>query len=140
MYAKRQLEWMATAKQATRFGVKNQAVTPSFPCFLYKVNDPSLPYFLMFHHYSWSISVLVSLKNYSSLFAVQSFHQTLVVSPIKTIFTRSMEWGYQQIICHYPNSKIRVTKTHHPNGSKFCGLGSLTQFTGNKRNQLEELM
>ena len=64
----------------------------------------------------------------------------MVVSPIKTTVTHSMERGYQRIIRCYPNSKIRVTKTHHPYWSKFCGLGGLTQFTVNKRNQLVELM
>ena len=49
---------------------------PSFPQFLSKVNNPSLPYFHyffpMFHYCSCLISVLVSLESYSSLFIIRS--------------------------------------------------------------------
>ena len=33
-----------------------------------------------------------------------------------------MERGYQQLVCGYPNSKIRATKTCCFYGTKFCGL------------------
>ena len=38
----------------------------------------------------------------------------------------SMEQGYQRIVCQYPNSKIRLTKTCYPYGTKFCGLVATT--------------
>ena len=33
-----------------------------------------------------------------------------------------MEWDYRQIARHYPNGKIRVTKTRYPYETKFRGL------------------
>ena len=66
--------------QATKFGVNDWAVTPSFPYFLNKLNNPLLSYFQLriflllfpriFHYCSCSISVLVSLENYSNLFVI----------------------------------------------------------------------
>ena len=62
--------------QAMKFGGKDRAVTPLLPYLLNKVNDPLLPYFhcffLMIYNCSCLISVLVSLKNYSSLFVIWS--------------------------------------------------------------------
>ena len=64
------------AMQATKFGSNDRAVTILFLYLLNKVNNPSLPYlhyfFLTFFYCSCLISVLVSLQNYSSLFAVRS--------------------------------------------------------------------
>ena len=39
-----------------------------------------------------------------------------------------MERGYRQIVRRYPNSKIRLTKTSYPYGTKFHGLFSLILF------------
>ena len=38
------------------------------------------------------------------------------------------EGNDESFICRYPNSKIRVTKTHYSYGTKFCGLLILQGF------------
>ena len=45
----------------------------------------------------------------------------MVVTPIRTIITLSIEQLYGQIVCHYHNSKIRVTKTCYPDKVKLRG-------------------
>ena len=43
------------------------------------------------------------------------------------IVTLSMEQGYQQLVRCYLKSKIIVTKTCYPYGTKFCGLQNVPE-------------
>ena len=101
------LRFMLVSCHATKFGGNDRAVTPSFPYPLNKVNDPSLPHFhyvlLMFHYCPCLISVLMSLQNYSSLFVVRSLPFTLVVIPIRTIVSLSMEREHRPTVRRYTN-------------------------------------
>ena len=42
---------------------------------------------------------------------------------------RTMERGYRRFVRRYPNSKIRVTKTRYPYGTKFRGLEEETSLS-----------
>ena len=42
---------------------------------------------------------------------------------------RTIERGYRRIVRRYPNSKIRVTKTRYPYGTKFRGLEEETSLS-----------
>ena len=46
----------------------------------------------------------------------------MVVTPIQTIVSLSIERAYQRIVRRYPNSKIKATKIRYPYGTKFRGL------------------
>ena len=94
-------------------------IVPSPHCF------HTLFHFFMFHYCSCLASVLVSLQNYSCLF-VWFWPYMLVITSTRTIVTFSMEQGYQQIVCCYPNSKIRATKTCYLYRTKFPGLIIIT--------------